>query len=725
MAMKTQIVGSSEVVGANRRARRALASRRGQKGLTLIETAAALGIVALMLASFGRLTAENQGATKSRATAIQASQITAAAGQYIQANFSRVLAATGPDGNATVVVPIARAPGSSSDPNWGTTVPTGGNLESLQKQGFLSQSFTDRNPYGQQSVLVITQPSGTDPATGAPTKTGRLEAMVMTYGGQAIPDSELGRIATSIGASGGFVPTTPPTGTPAGTITGAYGGWRTPATNWNNPVSGTPQPGHIASTLAFQSGVGESDYLNRNNTGVPEDNTMHTAILMNNNDISGANNVTANGTVQGGVVRATTEVNTPAVRGTVGGSMVIDMNQNSVTNVKTISGVLQDIGNGTQDVFTKFNDGVQVNGAIAANGGIVGRGDVALTTGNFVTDDGSVWAKKFYDRDSSNFSLKPGQLSTLDTVNPTLINADTHVYGGSVDRLPKRANGTEIPNPKLHVSCQPSDTVCIQDLENNITEYYNAIALMNTDPTKTMRLGDMLPTMVQRGIFVIGSDGTVTDGQPDPAAPNQPHLIDWRDKNGNPIAVPMKVPMTVTLPTGATQTLTAGVILPPTCGPGGKPEVYLSKLDDSYSFDLIKNEEGNPVITVQRAAGGDGSSVPGSVSGDGIVSQGWVAAGSVFQRAQTITTQPAVRDVAIGAGINLSAEAYVQPVKDGSGNVAQWMVGVSGTGQREKGPNGSGRTVLRRVLAQTFCNFNAQRGFYASSSTFQADAPPD
>lgn len=736
MAMRTQAFGPLRVTQANRAKRRALASRKRQKGLTLIESAAALGIVALMLVSFGRLTAENQGATKSRATAIQASQITAAAGQYIQANFSRVLAATGSDGNTTVVVPVARAPGSSTDPSWGTAIPTGGNLESLQKQGFLSQSFTDRNPYGQQTVLVITQPSATDPATGAVTKTGRLEAMVLTYGGQSIPDAELGRIATSIGASGGFVPTNPPSGITQGTITGAYGGWRTAASSWANPVSGAPEAGHIASTLAFQSGVGESDYLNRNWTGDPKDNTMNTAILMNGNDLRGAGDVSSN------TVHAGASVSTPTITAANGGPMVVDMNNQSVVGIKTIQGVMDATGLGQIDMTNQNVTVTQLSGTpnaagdpnttlrlaatdVTASGtfsagkdAVVG-GDLTVGTnvdssGNMIGGDvivpkGRVVASKFVDADAKNYSIDPNGLTGLGTFDPSLINADTLIYGSSVNRPtamqnPKTIDCTGKSDVECDAAIQAMTDVYLQDVNKydpNTAAGKAAIAAGTALPP--MRLGDLLPSMVARGVYVVGSDGLVTDGQPDAAAPNQPHLISWTDSSGAPVAVPGRT------------------ILMPACGTG-RPEIYMSKLDDSYSFDFNDSANGgaNPALLVQRTLGGSATGTGGTYQGDGVYSQGWTTVAGTFQPVQTITTQPVVQDVKI-AGVNAASTVSINQTTVGS--LPAWEVFVSDEGERKLGVNGSTKSVVRRVLAQTFCNYNSVRGFYGASSSVQAPTP--
>jgi type II secretory pathway pseudopilin PulG len=166
--------------------------RARQQGLTLIETAVALGIVAIMLATFGQFVAQNQQSIKSRAAALQLQQVTSAASQYIQTNYGQVL-------NNTPVGSVSFIPAGQTTP--GGTQPTGSaGMQSLQQAGFLSNTFVDSNPYGQQTALLVMQPV---------TAPGRLEAMLVTYGGRTISDDELGRIATAVGASGGFMPAIP------------------------------------------------------------------------------------------------------------------------------------------------------------------------------------------------------------------------------------------------------------------------------------------------------------------------------------------------------------------------------------------------------------------------------------------------------------------------------------------------------------------------------------
>ena len=93
----------------------AIAQRRlrtRQQGLTLIETAVAMGIVALMLASLGGMVAQNNQSIKARAAALQLQQVTNAASQYIQTNYGQVLNNT-PVGSVSYVPAAPSTPGGA------------------------------------------------------------------------------------------------------------------------------------------------------------------------------------------------------------------------------------------------------------------------------------------------------------------------------------------------------------------------------------------------------------------------------------------------------------------------------------------------------------------------------------------------------------------------------------------------------------------------------------
>lgn len=239
------------------------------RGLTLIETALTLAIMALVVASLASMMAENADKVRARAAADKITEVHEASQGYIKANYGALLAQTA---GGPVVIPAGRASAAAGVPN-----------PSLQRAGFLSPGFVDSNGYGQRHSLVVRRVTGNPNA---------LEAIVTTHGGSQIPDRLLGSIANMVGAAGGYVPQTAVTAADNNQIVGSYGGWRTARTGWG---SVSPTAGTIQTTLAFEDGQLLTDYLYRNDIGVPEANRMNTDIDMNANDLNNVATIRGNG----------------------------------------------------------------------------------------------------------------------------------------------------------------------------------------------------------------------------------------------------------------------------------------------------------------------------------------------------------------------------------------------------------------------------------------------
>ncbi|RCX80841.1 shufflon system plasmid conjugative transfer pilus tip adhesin PilV [Escherichia coli] len=107
---------------------------------------------------------------------------------------------------------------------------------------------------------------------------GRLEALTCTTGGQDIKEDGLRRIAGQINGLGGFM-------LQNNSVTGAFGGWTDLGSNYQI----TCNKGHIAMRMAGKD-LEESDRLYRYSVqGRPDLNRMHTVIDMNNNSITNIN----------------------------------------------------------------------------------------------------------------------------------------------------------------------------------------------------------------------------------------------------------------------------------------------------------------------------------------------------------------------------------------------------------------------------------------------------
>ncbi len=133
----------------------------------------------------------------------------------------------------------------------------------LQAVNLLDASFSATNPFGQTWQTQVLQPSA-----------GNLQAFVMSYGGTAMNDKVASKIASFVGAQGGFIPKNDSGIYAPGT---AYGNYvPTPTANYAS-ISG----GHLAALLTFNNGQLTSNYLYRNAVpGQQQLNTMNTPLIL-------------------------------------------------------------------------------------------------------------------------------------------------------------------------------------------------------------------------------------------------------------------------------------------------------------------------------------------------------------------------------------------------------------------------------------------------------------
>lgn len=199
-------------------------------------------------AEYQKLSNEN---TRAAITAQQQKQLIAAATTYIRQNSIAIGAIATPTTTAMITVGMLQAP----------TV------------NLLPASFGAANPYGQTWQVEVLEPTA-----------GNLQALVLSTGGNAVPDAQAGKIAAIVGAAGGLIPLNDSGIYPgaAANAYGAYSGWTISTANYTS-VTG----GHPAALLAFNAGQLVSNYLYRSAVpGQPQLNQMNTAINMNSNDIN-------------------------------------------------------------------------------------------------------------------------------------------------------------------------------------------------------------------------------------------------------------------------------------------------------------------------------------------------------------------------------------------------------------------------------------------------------
>lgn len=155
----------------------------------------------------------------------------------------------------------------------------------LTAAGYLPSSFSGSNAYGQTYEIKTLEPAA-----------NRFEALLVTLGGDPIEAGRIPLVAAMVGQEGGYIPYATGVGNcNATTIAcGAFGGWRIAATtNYWAAGSGNPGAGHLASMIAIENGTVTDDFLYRNAVpGQPQLNQMATAIDMNNNNLTNVNTIT-------------------------------------------------------------------------------------------------------------------------------------------------------------------------------------------------------------------------------------------------------------------------------------------------------------------------------------------------------------------------------------------------------------------------------------------------
>ncbi|MGG1948372.1 shufflon system plasmid conjugative transfer pilus tip adhesin PilV [Trinickia sp. NRRL B-1857] len=228
--------------------------RSRQRGATLVEALGVLFIAALMFLGLSMLINTSMQNIRDQQAAQYQAQLATAATQLVQANYQQL--ASDVAAKSPVVVPLKAQPGA------------------LQLASFLPASIQDKNAYGQSPCLLVTaSPTG-------------IDALLVTEGGQTIPDLELGYIAANAGKGGGSIPSKIASGAANnGAAYGAYGAWIIGAPNPTGQSCGSlpTAAGHLVSEV-FTSAVANKnpDFLYRSRVaGYPDANAVHAPIYLN------------------------------------------------------------------------------------------------------------------------------------------------------------------------------------------------------------------------------------------------------------------------------------------------------------------------------------------------------------------------------------------------------------------------------------------------------------
>jgi hypothetical protein len=354
--------------------------------------------------------------------------VTAGCENYLTSNSGTLLAGLQANGNTPITIYLGPAVAGGAIPAEPVVNVNGVQtaLVSPIAGGFLPSSFVAVDGYGQQLELVVKQ---------NPNNSAALSALLVGVGGNTESNSINSQVTERVGASGGYVPT----GTSS--ITGAFGGWGSTTTAWNNiPTAGRP-----AVTLDFgQAALGVNDYLSRDEIdGNTVANTMNTNILMNGHSILGASTVDtgtltnsgdtgdaagsitvgANLAMNNNSIQNASLVQTNTLSSSNDGSITFNnsanLNQNSITAVNTVdAGVIQNNGDTGSGIASGT---IEANGILDITKGaqVGGNLDITKSEGNGEI----VWTADasqpfLYESDIS--AVNPG--FTFDTYTATASN---------------------------------------------------------------------------------------------------------------------------------------------------------------------------------------------------------------------------------------------------------------------------------------------------------------
>lgn len=222
---------------------------RTQSGMSLLETMGALAIAAVLVMGLTSMVDASMDDLKGQQAALHQSLVTRAAERYIRSHYEDLINAT-----------------------------TGGRVEpvtmaELKAARFLSNGFSDTNNYRQTPCVLVRQPSP-----------GRLDALVVTYGGEKIPERYIRMVALQAGQGGGYISETEPAVARGASWSLNTADYQDIACNGSTVLNGSEENdgGHLVSSL-FHDGAdtGGTDFLYRNEVANrPELNRMNTAIRM-------------------------------------------------------------------------------------------------------------------------------------------------------------------------------------------------------------------------------------------------------------------------------------------------------------------------------------------------------------------------------------------------------------------------------------------------------------
>lgn len=259
-----------------------------KRGFTLVELAIVLAVAGLLFVGLWRLLVSGNQQVRDQSASSQQQQLIAAVKGYLASTSVPAgspvgalagqawLTTLGSNGIANLPLPTANSPGVC------TVAVAFSTFCSFLPSGFIS---TTPNSYGQKYSIQVMKDSS--PANSPPQT---YSFMIMTVGGDTIPDTSGGRISAFIGGDGGFIYSAPATGVcglPLNQMAcGSYGTWSVNAQTTYGPWTVAPASGHIATRTYVSPTAADNlvPWLERNSSLQPDPtfswNTMSADLYM-------------------------------------------------------------------------------------------------------------------------------------------------------------------------------------------------------------------------------------------------------------------------------------------------------------------------------------------------------------------------------------------------------------------------------------------------------------
>lgn len=366
-----------------------------ERGALMIEAIALLGLMTMMSPMVVRQTADRTVEMEDVAIAGQMKELKDALSNWIEANYASIKAACSAGG--TIAVAGGASCANSADSHFAVpiaglapylpatyleTVSSGNNSTTFRLRGNKLADGFDVGVRAECTEATDTSTGATCGSLGTDGYTGltstctcsryKVTGVVLSNGAAEIDDRRAARIATMIGADGGFVRSSNMVnnvlnGNGRTTIVGAQGIWEGNATNYivgYNSSAG----GRVAATTIYSSGF-SGDYLYRKQVdGLPGANSMFT-----NLDMGGA--IECNGT-------QCHKINNAGGLEVVGGKILI-RSQN------TANGDDQEEGNSGDAGYARVllgTDSSHINMTNRLSLGVSGTTSSSLNMTNFQTD---------------------------------------------------------------------------------------------------------------------------------------------------------------------------------------------------------------------------------------------------------------------------------------------------------------------------------------------------